>query len=106
MVGSLEPRELAGRLARGEAPLLLDVREADELAICALPGAVHIPLGELTRRWEELDSGAEVVCVCHHGIRSARAAAFLAQAGFERVWNLAGGVERWAHEVDPTMSRY
>ncbi len=106
MVGSLEPRDLAARLARGGAPLLLDVREDEELALCALPGVIHIPLGELTRRWEELDPAAEVVCICHHGIRSARAAAFLERAGFERVWNLAGGVERWALEVDPSMARY
>ncbi len=106
MPGSLEPRELAARLARGEAPVLLDVREGEELAICALPGVVHIPLGELTRRCEELDPAAELVCICHHGIRSARAAAFLERAGFARVWNLSGGVERWSCEVDPALPRY
>lgn len=106
MPGSLEPRELAARLARGEGPVLLDVREGEELAICALPGVVHIPLGELTRRWEELDPAAELVCICHHGIRSARAAAFLERAGFARVWNLSGGVERWSCEVDPALPRY
>lgn len=106
MVESLEPRDLAVRCARGETPLLLDVRESDELDICALPGVVHIPLGELARRWQELDPTRELVCICHHGIRSARAAAFLERAGFERVWNLAGGVERWAREVDPGMARY
>jgi rhodanese-related sulfurtransferase len=103
---SLSPKELAARLAAGEALVLLDVREVEELAICALPGVTHVPLGELSRRHIELDPEAPTVCICHSGRRSAHAAAGLVQLGFEHVFNLTGGVDRWAVEVDPAMARY
>jgi rhodanese-related sulfurtransferase len=105
-VERLTPAELAARLRAGEPLVLLDVREAEELAICALPGSVHVPLGELSRRARELDPGAPTVCICHHGIRSAHAAAALERLGFERLFNLDGGVDRWADDVDPSMPRY
>jgi rhodanese-related sulfurtransferase len=102
----LLPKDLAKRLAAGESFVLLDVREAEELALCALPGVTHVPLGELSMRHVELDPEAPTVCICHHGVRSAHAAAGLVRLGFERVFNLVGGVERWATEVDPTLARY
>lgn len=86
--------------------MLLDVRESEELALCRLDGVTHIPLGELTVRAVELDPQRAVVCICHHGIRSANAAAYLERLGFERVANLQGGMERWAVDVDPQMARY
>ena len=103
---SLTPKELVGRLEGGDELLLLDVREPFELEICALPGAVSIPLGELASRFNELDPERAIVCLCHHGIRSAHAAAFLAQQDFERVYNLSGGIDRWAIDVEPDMRRY
>jgi len=102
----LRASDLAARLAAGEQLVLLDVREAEELAICALEGAVHVPLSELSVRHIELDPDAPTVCICHHGVRSAHAAAGLARLGFERLFNLVGGVDRWAIEVDPSMPRY
>lgn len=102
----LLPRDLAARLAAGEALVLLDVREPEELAICALPGVTHVPLGELAVRQVELDPDAPTVCICHHGVRSAHAAAGLARLGFTRLYNLVGGVDRWAKDVDRSMSRY
>ncbi|HPF15790.1 MAG: sulfurtransferase [Planctomycetes bacterium] len=102
----LRPSELAERLQRGDKLVLLDVRQPGELEICCLPQVVAIPLGELTARYQELDPEAEIVCICHHGIRSARAAGFLAQVGFERIHNLTGGIDAWACEVDPKMARY
>lgn len=86
--------------------MLLDVREPAELAICRFEGALAIPLGELAARAHELDPERATVCVCHHGIRSSHAAAALARAGFDTVFNLSGGIERWAREVDPAMARY
>ena len=102
----IEPRELARRIARGDALVLLDVREPAELAICRIRGSRAIPLGELARRAGELDPDQPIVCICHHGIRSANAAAVLAAQGFESVFNLSGGIERWALEVDPSLARY
>jgi rhodanese-related sulfurtransferase len=86
--------------------VLLDVREPDELAICKLAGSVSIPMRELAARAGELDRDSEIVCVCHHGLRSAQVAAWLASAGFDRVHNLSGGLEAWACEIDPWMKRY
>jgi rhodanese-related sulfurtransferase len=103
---ALDPRALARKLADGEELVLLDVREPEELALCALPGVMAIPLGELSVRHVELDPERPTVCICHHGIRSASAAAGLARMGFDELYNLTGGVDRWAREVDPTMPRY
>lgn len=103
----LRPAELAARLERGDQLVLLDVREPAEVEICALPGITHIPLGELSLRHTELDPEAEVVCICHHGIRSASAANGLARLGFDGpIWNLTGGMDAWAAEIDSDMARY
>lgn len=102
----LAPTELAARLAAGEELVLLDVREPFELEICRIDGSLSIPLGELPARAGELDPDAPVVCICHHGIRSASAAGFLMTREFADVYNLTGGVERWAAEVDGAMARY
>ena len=105
-VAPLAPAELLRRLAAGEALVLLDVREPEELAIARIVGSVAIPLGELAGRAGELDPEAPTVVVCHHGVRSAHAAAWLASLGFAQLYNLSGGVERWALEVDRSMRRY
>lgn len=102
----MSPAELQARLEAGDELVLLDVREDEEIAICALPGITHVPLGELSVRLPELDPDAETVCICHHGIRSANAAAALSGLGFENLWNLTGGMDRWAREVDPAMPLY
>jgi rhodanese-related sulfurtransferase len=100
------PRELRQRLDEDAPPLLLDVREADELAICRLAGALHIPMVDVPARLRELDPDREIVVYCHHGQRSAAVVAFLERHGFVDVANLAGGIECWAAEVDPAMPRY
>jgi len=105
-VRTLTPAELAARLARGDELVLLDVREPHEYALCRIAGSLHVPLSELALRHVELDPEREIVCICHHGIRSASAAAALARLDFERMYNLQGGLDRWAREVDPSMPRY
>ena len=102
---SLRPSELAALLAT-DPPILLDVREPDEVARVALPGATAIPLGALELRLDELDRRADLVVYCHHGVRSARALATLRAAGFTRSRHLAGGIDAYAVEVDPTLPRY
>jgi adenylyltransferase/sulfurtransferase len=86
--------------------VVLDVREASEAAICSLPGAQLIPLGELPRRLDELDPAAEIVVHCKSGARSARAVALLREKGFGRATNLTGGILRWIAEVDRSMPSY
>lgn len=102
----LTPKELHGRIASGETLVLLDVREPHEVEICALGGSVHIPMGELGRRHVELDPSAPTVCICHHGVRSAHVAAALERLGFSKLFNLSGGIDRWAEDVERTMARY
>ena len=103
---SIRPSELAARLQSGDPLVLLDVRQPGEIAICALPGIVHVPLGDLAVRHTELDPDTEIVCICHHGVRSAHACSILASFGFESTINMIGGMELWATEMDPAMARY
>lgn len=99
---------LARRLSASEAapPLLLDVREPWEFGICRIDGALPMPMASVPARLDELDPDAEIVVVCHHGMRSAQVCLFLERQGFSRVLNLAGGVAAWAAEVDPAMPQY
>ncbi len=104
-VEEIEPAELARRLGE-KPPLLLDVRTAEEWAIARLEGARHIPIAELEQRIGELDPEEPLVVYCKMGGRGARAVRVLLERGFRRVVNLAGGLERWAAEIDPSMPRY
>lgn len=102
----MTPPELAARLAEDDPPLLLDVREPWELELCRIEGAQPMPMGAVPARVAELDPAREVVVICHHGGRSMQVAMFLERQGFEQVINLAGGVDAWALQVDPSMARY
>ncbi len=88
----------------------LDVREPWEVATAAIsaPGAklVCVPMREIPSRLSELDPLQPVVCICHHGARSAQVVAFLERSGFESVYNLAGGIDAWSQDVDPSVARY
>jgi molybdopterin/thiamine biosynthesis adenylyltransferase/rhodanese-related sulfurtransferase len=97
--------ELKARQDRGDKLFILDVREPHEYQICNLDGKL-IPLGELPRRVNELDSSVEMVVHCRSGKRSADAIHFLQTAGFKKLLNLKGGVLAWADEVDPRMPKY
>lgn len=88
------------------APFLLDVREPNEFAYCAIEGSVSMPMASVPVRVQELPKDADIVVICHHGGRSMQVAMFLARQGFERLYNLAGGVAQWASMVDPAMPRY
>src|SRR5829696_4727175 len=99
-------RELKARIDAGRAPIILDVREASEAAICRLTESVLIPLGELERRLDELDRAAEIVVHCKAGGRSARAVSLLRERGFTRASNLTGGILQWISEIDGTLPRY
>lgn len=87
-------------------PLLLDVREAWEFTYCRIEGSSLLPLGQLAEQIATLEADAEIVVICHLGVRSYRAALILEHAGFSNVYNLQGGVEAWARDVDPTLRRY
>lgn len=88
------------------APLLLDVREPWEFELVHLEGALPMPMGEVPARFQEIEPEQEIVCLCHHGMRSAQVAAFLVRQGCERVYNLAGGIDAWARRIDPALPVY
>jgi len=100
----ITPQELAEQLKAGCR--LLDVREAWETEVASLPGSVHIPMGDVTQRYQELDPDQEWIVYCHHGIRSANVIAFLKTVGFEKLKNLRGGIDAWLRLVDSTVPRY
>lgn len=90
------PQELKEKMAKENTGLvLLDVREADEVASCRIPKSIHIPLAEVTGRLKELDPNKEIVAYCAAGRRSAKAAKILDGAGFKKVKNLKGGIREW-----------
>ena len=88
------------------APVLLDVREPSEFSYCAIPGSLPMPMASVPARMQELDPDAEIVVICHHGGRSMQVAMFLERNGFGSIYNLAGGVNAWAHDIDPDMRKY
>jgi len=102
----ISARELMDRLARGESPTVIDVREPHEFEIARLPGATLIPLNTLPARLAELDTSREIVLHCHHGQRSMRALEFLRSSGFRKLKNLKGGIDAWSKDVDPSVPRY
>lgn len=100
--------EVRRRREAGESLMLVDCREADEVAIAAIKGARWIPMGELPDRAGEL-AGREadrVVVHCHLGGRSLRVARWLRQQGFEKAQSMTGGIDQWAEQIEPGMTRY
>lgn len=85
---------------------VLDVREDWELALCRLNGSIHIPMAEVPDRLGELDPSRPLAVMCHHGGRSLRVTAWLRGHGFPLASNVAGGIHRWAEEVDPSLAVY
>ena len=103
----LSPTELKQWQDEGRAFHLLDVRTDEERAICTLPAAIHIPMNLIPLRQNELpDDDLPIVVYCHHGIRSLHTAMYLEDAGFENLYNLQGGIDAWAMQVDKFSSEY
>ena len=104
--GVIDPVEVKAKLDRHDNFLLLDVREPHEYQICNIPGAKLIPLGDLPKRVNELDSSVEIVAHCKSGVRSGKAVDFLKSAGFKKVKNMTGGILAWSDKVDPKVPKY
>jgi len=99
------PEEARAQLAAGKI-VLLDVREPWEWAMARIDGSMHIPMGDIPMRLQELDPDHSMVVVCHHGVRSLNVTVWLRQQGFEKVQSLRGGLERWSRAVDASGPRY
>lgn len=90
----------------GAELVVLDVREEDERTFCRLPDHLHLPIGQVPARWQELPGDRHLLVYCHHGMRSMRVAHFLRQMGYSRVQSIRGGIEAWSLVVDPDVPRY
>jgi adenylyltransferase/sulfurtransferase len=104
--GDIDPVEVKAKIDRGDPFVLIDVREPHEYQICNIPQAKLIPLGDLPKRVNELDSASEIIAHCKSGMRSAKAVDFLKQSGFRKVRNMKGGILAWSDKVDPSVPKY
>lgn len=113
MVAHIRPQELAAwftETAPGQQPLVLDVREPWELQTASVTPEgfelLAVPIGSVPQQLATLDPERAVACLCHHGMRSLRVAAFLMQNGFDQVANITGGIDAWSHERDSAVPHY
>ena len=104
-IPAITVEDLKRKLDAKDDIFILDVREPHEYQICHLNGYL-IPVGDLPKRVNELDSSREIVAHCRSGVRSAKAVNFLRRAGFQKVYNLTGGILAWADRIDPKMPKY
>ncbi len=105
-IPEISVKELKSKMDKKEKFVLVDVREPNEYEICKIPGSKLIPLGKLPERVSELDSADEIIVQCHFGGRSAKGVDLLQKIGFKKVKNLAGGIDAWSQEIDPTVPKY
>jgi rhodanese-related sulfurtransferase len=104
----LTPQE-ASRLVKGEEAVLIDVREPEEYAIARIDGARLMPMQTIPEELQtlkELAGESKLAILCHHGVRSLQVASWLRGQGLENCYSVAGGIDRWSQEIDPTVPRY
>jgi rhodanese-related sulfurtransferase len=105
----ISPQEAQQLLSatEGEKPILLDVREPGEFATARVADSMLMPMGEVPRRaHQELDPEQPILVLCHHGVRSMNVTVWLRGQGFEKAQSVAGGIDRWSRELDPTIPLY
>ena len=103
---TITAQQLADRLKNGEKFRFIDVREPQEYAVARIEEAVLLPLTRFDEWIETLEPEEEIVVMCHHGVRSANVCMFLGRNGYEKVFNLEGGIDSWSLEVDGKVPRY
>ena len=103
---SISPKEFAARLKSGDKLRFIDVREPQEFAVARVEEAELLPLSRFNEWIDTLKPEEEIVVMCHHGIRSANVCMFLVRNGFEKIFNLDGGIDLWSKEVDQSIPRY
>lgn len=105
-VKQLSPTELKDKIQQNDKLFLLDVREPEEFQYAKIANSVLIPLNQIPQRLGELDRDQEIVVICHHGMRSQQAAAYLVKSGFKNIANLTGGIDAWSCICDSSVARY
>src|SRR5260221_12869941 len=106
MILELTPKEYKTMRDNKSPHVLLDVRQPWEVGKASIPGAEHLPFTELVDNSDLFSKDHKIIIYCHHGIRSLNACVFLREKGFKDVLSLAGGIEAWARQVDPTIPLY
>ena len=103
----IAPEELKSLLEGNSDVVVLDVREPWEIEAAAMGHNKHMPMSEVPARFQqELDPEKRIVVVCHHGVRSYNVTAWLRRQGYDKVQSLAGGIDRWARQIDPKVPVY
>lgn len=102
----ISPAEAKAHLERVDGVLLVDVREPWETQLCRIEGAILMPMGTVPANVQKLDVDGEVICYCHHGVRSLDVAVWLRSQGVARARSMTGGIDRWSSEIDPGVPRY
>ncbi len=105
----IQPESLHALRQSGKPPefILLDVREPWEIETASIDGTVLMPMGDIpSRAHAELDPERHIIAVCHHGVRSLNVASWLRGQGFEQAQSLAGGLDAWSAQIDPSVPRY
>lgn len=105
----ITPQEVQGRLAAGEKLALIDVREPVEFQLAQIAGSELIPMRAVPAELSRLDAQADdatLIVFCHHGVRSLNVVNWLREHGVEACQSMAGGIDRWSREIDPTVPRY
>jgi rhodanese-related sulfurtransferase len=105
-VPAIDVEKLRDMLKAPEPPLVIDVREPRENEICSIPGSILIPLGSLPEHLGEVPKTRVIVLHCHHGGRSSRATAYLRAQGYDKAFNLTGGIHAWSERIDPNVKTY
>lgn len=104
--------EVKEQLASGSKPIIIDCREPNEHAVVHLPEARLIPMQQIPSSLDSLQTAVQesgdtgLIVYCHHGMRSAQTATWLRENGFPQAQSMAGGIDAWAVEIDPTLARY
>ena len=106
MYQSITPQEVIKRLEVGKRFRFIDVREPQEYAVARVAEAELLPLTRFNEWIDRLSPDEETVVMCHHGIRSANVCLYLMRNGFQKVFNLEGGIDSWSLEADETVPRY
>ncbi|MES1257949.1 MAG: rhodanese-like domain-containing protein [Acidobacteriota bacterium] len=103
----ISPAEVRARIDAGEALRLIDVREIPEHRICRIEGARLLPMNSIPQHLQELDTdGPALVVFCHHGVRSLAVVDWLRRHGVANCQSMAGGIDLWSSQIDPSVPRY
>jgi rhodanese-related sulfurtransferase len=102
----ITPKEVSDLLKTGAPLRLIDVREPEEHAICHIEGATLIPMRNVPQHLQDLDDDSRLIVFCHHGVRSLSVVDWLRRQGVESTQSMAGGIDLWSRQIDPSVPRY